>query len=100
MSHRELFKAGDSTEELFSFMAQVALEMVFGVNSHSVLSGGRLPRLFRVVLLDRVPGGVDLWLCDISIETSPLPLQTKLGMRGAGGHSRRTQGTAMRGCDI
>lgn len=52
MSHQELFKAGDSREELFSFMAQVALEMVLSVNSHSVLSRGRLLRLFWVVLSD------------------------------------------------
>lgn len=60
VSHQELFKAGDSTEELFSFMAQVALEMVFSVNPHSVLSRGHVLTLFRVVLSDRVPGVTDL----------------------------------------
>lgn len=43
---RELFKAGDSGGVLLGFAAaEVALEMVFGVNSHSMLPIGHLSRL-------------------------------------------------------
>ena len=62
ITRRELFKAGGSGGVLFGFVAAaVALETVFRVNSHStLLSVGRLSRLFWVVLLARAPGVVDL----------------------------------------